>query len=154
MFEVMTMVYREFIMDLFWVPEEYYLTQCISADFKMGAGIALQFNRHFNMRNRLLEKYGRSFVDRWDAFDEHGTCLLEGRVFNLITKKNYWMKPTYDTLKSALNAMKTMVKNNPNVNKIAMPKIGCGLDGLSWSKVSKIIQEVFGELDVEILICK
>lgn len=36
---------------------------------------------------------------------------------------------------------------------IAMPKIGCGLDKLEWSKVKAIIEEVFAGTDIEILIC-
>lgn len=148
------MTYKEEARDLFSVSDDYYFAQCISADFAMGAGIAVQFNKHFDTKNRLINKYGHSFEDRWDAFNEHGTCLLEGRVYNLITKKKHWFKPTYDTLKSALKAMRTMVINNPDVRKIAMPQIGCGLDQLQWDKVSEIIKEVFGELDVEILICK
>ena len=148
------MLYKEEVRDLFSVSDDYYFAQCISADFAMGAGIAMQFNRYFDTKNKLIDKYGHSFEDRWDAFNEHGSCLLEGRVYNLITKKKAWMKPTYDTLKAALLAMKDMVANNPDVRKIAMPQIGCGLDRLQWDNVSEIIKEVFGELDVEILICK
>ena len=148
------MLYKEEVRDLFSVSDDYYFAQCISADFAMGAGIAMQFNKHFDTKTKLIKRYGFSFEDRWDAFNEHGTCLLEGRVYNLITKKKHWLKPTYDTLKAALNAMRTMVINNPDVKKIAMPQIGCGLDKLQWDKVSEIIKEVFGELDVEILICK
>lgn len=38
------------------------------------------------------------------------------------------------------------------VKKIAMPKIGSGLE-LQWNKVSEIIQEVFKDTDIEILVC-
>lgn len=37
--------------------------------------------------------------------------------------------------------------------KLAMPRIGCGLDKLEWSKVKAIIEEVFADTDVEILVC-
>ena len=39
------MTYKEEYRDLFSAPDEYYFAQCISADFKMGAGIALQFKK-------------------------------------------------------------------------------------------------------------
>ena len=39
------------------------------------------------------------------------------------------------------------------VKKIAMPKIGCGLDRLNWNIVRSIIKEVFEDTDIEILIC-
>ena len=38
--------------------------------------------------------------------------------------------------------------------KLAMPKIGCGLDRLDWDEVYDIICEVFEDTDVEILICE
>ena len=41
-----------------------------------------------------------------------------------------------------------------NINKIAMPIIGCGLDRLEWNKVSQIIQDLFCDIDIEILVCK
>lgn len=40
------MIYKYEECDLFCVPSNYYLVQCISADFAMGAGIAVQFNKH------------------------------------------------------------------------------------------------------------
>lgn len=40
------------------------------------------------------------------------------------------------------------------VIKIAMPIIGCGLDKLSWNKVSDIIKDVFMNTNMEILVCK
>ncbi len=41
---------------------------------------------------------------------------------------------------------------------MALPKIGCGLeigcglDGLSWERVSKMIQDVFMDLDMTIVV--
>ena len=138
---------------MFLVDYDYYFAQCISADFAMGAGIALQFNRYFNMKEKLMDKY-YSWIDRWDQFpEERGTCILEGRVYNLITKRNYWNKPTIDTMRSALKSMKVCVQNNPEVKKIAMPKIGCGMDKLDWSAVRAAIQEIFADVNVEILVC-
>ena len=41
------MEFREEKRDLFSVPDDYYLAHCISADFAMGKGIAVEFNRRF-----------------------------------------------------------------------------------------------------------
>ena len=40
------MFYKEEKRDLFSVSDSWYLAQCVSADFAMGAGIAVQFNKH------------------------------------------------------------------------------------------------------------
>lgn len=148
------MIYKEEVRDLFSVPDDYYLAHCISADFGMGKGIVVEFNKRFDMKNKLISKY-HDFIRYWDdpMGECRGTCVLEGKVFNLITKRNYWNKPTYETLIQSLQHMKTLVINN-DVKKIAMPVIGCGLDRLNWDKVSEIINEIFNDIDVEVLICK
>jgi hypothetical protein len=146
------MTYREEKRDLFSVPDDYYLAQCISADFGMGMGIAVEFNKRFDMKRKLISKYA-NWLRYWDMTEEQqGTCLLEGRVFNLITKRNYWEKPTYKTITKALQAMCVLAKNN-GVKKIAMPMIGCGLDKRHWDKISPIIQVTFSDMDIEVLIC-
>lgn len=146
------MIYKEETRDLFAVPEEYYLAHCISADFKMGKGIAVEFNKRFDMKKILENKYP-NFIYLWNHHDWDYHCILEGRVFNLITKERYFQKPDYAGISGALLLMKALsVKNK--ISKIAMPIIGCGLDKLEWNKVSDIIKHVFSDTDIEILICK
>jgi len=36
---------------------------------------------------------------------------------------------------------------------LAIPLLGCGLDKLKWEKVSKMIQEVFQDDDLTIIVC-
>ena len=72
-------------------------------------------------------------------------------VYYLVTKEKYWHKPTYATLTSSLQAMKAhCVKQG--TTEVAMPTIGCGLDGLSWPKVCEIIRDVFRETDVAVTV--
>ena len=139
------MIYKEELKDLFSVPNNYYLAHCISSDYALGAGIAVEFNKRFNMRKKLQEKHH----SKW----EYGECVLIERILNLITKEKYWHKPTYKSITEALTNMKEICLAN-NINKIAMPIIGCGLDRLKWEKVSEIIQQVFKDTDIEILVCR
>lgn len=145
------MLFRQEQMDLFTVSDDYYLAQCISADFGMGKGIAVEFNKRFNMKNILQTKY-TNYIDIFHKEKLIGDCILEGRVFNLITKERYYDKPTYKSITVALERMKTICDKN-NIHKIALPMIGCGLDKLVWSEVMSIIIEVFRYTDVEILAC-
>lgn len=146
------MVYNEEIRDLFTVPEDYYLAHCISADFGMGKGIVVEFNRRFNMKQILQTKYP-DFLNQWSHLNWTYHCLLEGRVFNLITKERYFHKPTYETMYGALLTMKRLAEQN-GVTKIAMPIIGCGLDRLNWDVVKYYVRRVFQDTDIEILVCK
>lgn len=146
------MVYNEKIMDLFSVPDEYYLAHCISADFGMGKGIVIEFNNRFNMKRKLKSKYP-NYLKEYSEENRCGDCILDGRVLNLITKERYYQKPTYKSLEQSLQAMKNICLHR-KVQKIAMPMIGCGLDKLEWDRVSQIIKNIFGDTDMEILICR
>lgn len=145
------MLYIEEIRDLFEVPKEYYLAHCISADFGMGKGIVVEFNKRFNMKRRLQSKYP-DFINEWHRYKYSFSCILEDRVFNLITKERYWHKPTYESLRGSLCIMKS-IATQKGINKIAMPVIGCGLDKLQWQIVSDIIKETFIDTSIEILVC-
>jgi hypothetical protein len=40
-----------------------------------------------------------------------------------------------------------------DITKLAMPLIGCGLDKLEWANVKDIIEDVFNDMNIEILVC-
>ena len=146
------MTYREDRKDLFTVPEDYYLAHCISADFGMGKGIVVEFNKRFDMKRKLQTKYP-DYLNQYTHKRIGDDCLLEGRVLNLITKERYFQKPTIITMRLALEKMKQICLEN-DIKKIAMPVIGCGLDRLDWNDVSEQIKSVFTNTEVEILVCK
>lgn len=146
------MIYREEVRDLFSVPEDYYLAHCISADFGMGKGIVIEFNKRFDMKNRLQRKYP-DYLNKYTHHRLGGDCILEGRVLNLVTKERYFHKPTIITMRLVLQKMKKICIEN-NITKVAMPTIGAGLDRLSWSAVSDQIHLIFDDTDIEILVCK
>lgn len=146
------MIYREENMDLFSVSDDYYLAHCISADFDMGRGIVVEFNRRFDMKRKLQSEYP-NYLSQYTHKRIGGDCILEGKVFNLITKERYFHKPTIITMRLALEKMKQVCLEN-NIKKIAMPVIGCGLDRLNWNDVSEQIKSVFTDMHVEILVCK
>lgn len=143
------MRYTEKQVDLFTEEADCYV-QCISSDLVMGAGIAVGFNHNFDMKGRMVSKYG-SLIHKWKDADT-GFCVYEAPVYNLITKRFVWEKPTLDTLRSALIDLREQLKSS-DFKKVVMPKIGCGLDRLNWADVSKMIKEVFEDLDIEIVVC-
>ena len=144
------MTFAEKEQDIFELSnkDNYYFVQCISSDFKMGKGIALEFNRIFNCKNELVKEF-KNF--KWE---NTGRCIKAKNsiVFHLITKNRYWDKPTYRTLKESLMELKTLCLEQ-NIKKLVMPKIGCGLDKLQWNTVKENIIKIFNDTDIEILIC-
>ncbi|WP_143322734.1 macro domain-containing protein [Clostridium sp. HBUAS56010] len=138
--------------DLFSVSEDYYLAHCIGADFGMGKGIVVEFNKRFNMKHILQRSYP-DYLNQWTHTQRIGDCILQGRVFNLITKERYYQKPTYRSLANALIEMRDLCCKY-HIDKIAMPKIGCGLDRLKWDQVKGLIDDIFRGCDIEILVCE
>ena len=147
------MKYNVMVGDLFDMDKEYTLAHCISSDFVMGGGIAKLFTNK-GVKQTLMEN---EEVGKWEG---HGYCLpclmndngVEKSVINLVTKEKVYHKPTYDTLRDALEDMKDVLAGKDNV-RLAMPAIGCGLDGLQWDKVQNIIKDVFKDTNYEIDIC-
>ena len=143
------MIIREEKRDLFTVPQGYYLAHCISGDYALGAGIATQFVEVYNMRYKLHSQYPIPDAEKYANVEK---ALLVDNVFNLVTKARCFHKPTYDSLYETLVDMKDQCEEW-DITKIAIPYIGCGLDQLEWDKVRDIIEDVFEDTDVEILVC-
>lgn len=138
------MQFHEREQDLFELGDEYTLVHCISADARMGKGIAVQFRERFGLEN-LQEQAKQEPL-------EIGRCYPVGRTMNLVTKEKFSNKPTYQSLTNAVESMRDVCVKD-GITKLAMPRIGCGLDRLKWEKVSPIIQEAFADTDVEIIVC-
>ena len=130
--------------DLFSAPNSASLAHCISRDCKLGAGIAKIFRQRFG---RIDELKSMNVM-----VGGVGPIRVNERfIYNLVTKEHYWGKPTYECLKKSLFAMKEHAIKH-NVLEICMPRIGCGLDKLEWSKVMTILGEVFGGGAIHIVI--
>jgi hypothetical protein len=138
------LIFDEQDKDLFEVSNDYFLAHCISSDCVLGAGIAVGFEKRFSLREKLLALS--------EDKRQSPACVKIGRVFNLITKTRYYNKPTYDTVKASLLQMKEQALKK-GIKKIAMSRIACGLDNLTWNKVKRIIIEVFTDTDIDITIC-
>lgn len=135
------MIMIEIEKDLFTLPENHHLVHCISADCKLGAGIAKEFEQRYNLRGPLREL----------PVYMPG-CVYIGKIFNLVTKTRYYHKPTYKNLQMSLRMLNEWVKKE-NIKFLGMPRIGTGLDKLHWNKVKKLIEEEFKGTNVTITVC-
>lgn len=129
--------------------EKDIYAHCVSEDFVMGKGIAKTFKQLFpelKVKDRLIANYRRRKYRRLLVVP-----CKKALVANLITKRYYYNKPTLETLEESLNELKEYAKDN-GIKRILMPKIGCGLDGLKWEKVKLIINEIFADVNIEILV--
>lgn len=133
--------YKEIRYNLFSLDDKYFLAHCISADARMGAGIALEFTKKKHevkqLRNQQLE-VGRTYLTK--------------KVFNLVSKKVYHGKPSYETISLCIQDLAQQCVDN-NVLYLGLPKIGCGLDRLSWPMVKETIIHNFENTDIHIVVC-
>jgi len=137
-------VYEEIKGDLFNATSTTSLAHCVSEDLAMSKGIAAIFKQKFGG----LEQLKQQGITTGDvAILDKGTRF----IYYLVTKARYFNKPTYVSLESSLIMMRQHCVEN-NIKDLAMPKIGCGLDRLEWSKVKDIILSVFGNTAIKIKI--
>jgi hypothetical protein len=122
------------------------LAHCVSKDFKMGKGIAVEFKKRFGRVEELkghncnVGKVTFLYIPDQDRF-----------IYYLITKEKYYEKPTLQTLRSSLISLKDlMIKHNKTT--LSIPKIGCGLDRLLWEDVESLIKEVFSNTDIKLYV--
>lgn len=120
------------------------LAHCVSADLVMGRGIAVEFKNRFGNIDKLKKQspnVGKSL-----------SLFCENRfIFYLVTKQKYFQKPTMETLKETLIDMRKQMKAL-NIQNLSMPRIGCGLDRLSWPNCLNLIKNVFEKDNVIITI--
>ena len=116
------------------------LAHCKSSEFKMTAGIDRSFKRKFPY-NFPESTNSPLFVQQLD----------DRFIYHLVTKKRFFQKPTYDSLRQSLEAM-TSHANKHKVSQISMPKAGCGLDRLEWYKVERLIKESCAQSDFTITV--
>lgn len=140
------MTYKEEQRNIFTLnPEDYTFVHCISADFALGRGIALEMQRHFKTRDMILQNAKPFSIPV-------GHCIYTKPVLSMITKGRAQSLPTYETMYGALFHLRKAV-DQLGIEAIAMPLIGCGLDKLKWPIVRALIKDIFDDCDIEILVC-
>lgn len=120
------------------------LGHCVSRDYVMGAGIAVEFKRRFKRVEKL--KAQNTPVGGCSVLNINGRY-----IFYLVTKEKCYQKPTYESLIKSLKAMRSYCREN-HITSVSIPKIGCGLDRLDWSNVKKILIELFQDENMHITV--
>ena len=128
--------------------EDVYV-HCISSDFALGAGIAKTFREKFPIfverKQEMVHKFPRAKLSGLFSVATEGHIIV-----NLVTKKNYWDKPTYNSMETSLRSLRQYLMQRPHIKRVLMPRIGCGLDRLEWSRVRVMIENILENVDVEV----
>ena len=117
--------------DIFRKPRPNF-AQCVYSDLAMSAGIATQFicifPEMFQLRKTHLNLKPGSLIAFFIASSNNW-------VYNLLTTRNFFDKPTHFDLQKCLCRMKSHMLQNSN-NEFRSPQIGCGLDKVEYKIVS------------------
>lgn len=130
--------------DLFDTLPDMTLAHCVSEDLAMKKGIALEFRRKFGnvkelkSQNRKVTEIAMIQVE-------------QRRLLYIITKNSFWQKPNYETLFDSLQNLKIFCIEN-SIDKLACPRLGCGLDGLKWDIVRNMLRFIFHSSPVHIIV--
>lgn len=145
--------------DVTTLPIRYVIAHCISVDCAMGAGVVVPIKNKFKNVKSACIKYTQTKDNALGTAFRYELSNV-GVVYNMFSKDKVYQKAgvgiSYSQymkqLKECLYDMKKqMLENNETI--LGIPKIGCGLDRGKWSDVKAIIQEVFEDTDINILVC-
>lgn len=114
----------------------------------MGAGLALQFKQRFPENFRAYQRacqLGR--VKLGEVFVFGGDPI----IFNLPTKGHWREKSTLPSV--ALGVKDLRAKSESlGLEKVALPKVGCGLGGLPWETVRRALEGILADSKVEFVV--
>lgn len=138
-------VTKEQHQDLLLLPEEYSLASCISSQLGRPAGLADVIQRRFGhcaiLRSRVPAPGEVLGVEDGNRF-----------VFYLVTRGPTDQPADYRMLWEVLHRLREEVLAK-NIQKLAMPKLECRRGHLDWRIVRSMVEVVFENTGVEILVC-
>lgn len=120
------------------------LAHCVSADFHMSAGIAVEFKRRYHHKQALL-------TEGWEVGQVARKTHGKNYVFYMVTKERYFHKPAYADLWKTLTQLARWAELL-GLSTMSIPPISCVRDKLNWLVVRKMIEEAFDGSDITITV--
>lgn len=118
----------------------------------MGGGLAAAFARRWPWMNEDYNKYCEE--KKLTPGGIHVYVIdKDCYVFNVATKDHWLQDSKYEWIVTGLKNI-AIEANRYGITSVAVPALGCGLGGLQWDRVKKIIEEIAPEywssLEVEV----
>lgn len=140
--------------DLF-TTEATYIGHGVNCMGLMGAGVAKTVREKFPQtyeEYQYMCSHNYLIVGDFFPYDENGKVIV-----NLATQYRPGPDATYEAVFGALTKFSKQASTprriTKNGNVIAIPEIGCGIGGLEWPVVKKIIllvEEIYPEIEYEV----
>lgn len=141
---------REVDSDLFGLNVDALAHGCNTQGI-MNAGIAREFRKRYPA---MFDEY-RDYCNTglFKPSEVHFYRNPEGRphIINIATQLNIGDSARLEYAEGGFGNIRENYKRW-KINSLGMPRIGCGLGGLDWNDVRGLVENVFGTLDLEVLI--
>lgn len=116
----------------------------------MGKGIALEFkNRfphNFTVYKEACEKGNLKTGFVLPVAENDGRIIL-----NFPTKAHWKDASKYEYIETGLKSLKEQIKIY-GLKSVAIPPLGCGLGGLEWAKVRRMIENELSSVNIQIYV--
>jgi O-acetyl-ADP-ribose deacetylase (regulator of RNase III)/uncharacterized protein YwgA len=139
----------KFIVDDILESKASCLVNTVNCEGFMGKGIAYQFKKKFPENEKFYKKKcqkGEMKIGEILIFKENGKFIA-----NFPTKNKWREKSEYSFIEKGLDDLQKKIISN-KIDSVAIPPLGCGNGGLSWSDVKMIIQEKLDGINSEIIV--
>lgn len=134
--------YAEVPMNLLMVPQGWVVCFATDSNVNMEVGLPKLINDTFHLEKRLTET----------TFSRVGTTTIVGNVAMLIAKESCYDRADEDYLRGALWDLRKKCEDY-GIDRLAMPKLCCGNNGMKWKVVKKMIKETFKGSDIFVMVC-
>lgn len=129
--------------DIFDKP--YHLVHCISKDKTLSKGFAKQINSIFKSKLYLEKK----------NLNINEICVQpihdKYKLFHLVTKTEFYSKPCMEDINKCLIKLRDYCIHN-DIFELHMPKICSGLDMQNFKEIENLIENIFQESHIQIVI--
>jgi O-acetyl-ADP-ribose deacetylase (regulator of RNase III) len=119
----------------------------------MGKGLALQFKERFPENFNAYKEackntevtIGKMHIYRYDHL------AVNRYIVNFPTKRHWKDRSYINDIEEGLKDLQQVI-NRLNIKSIAIPALGCGLGGLPWKDVSRVINDGLTQNDAKIIV--
>ena len=129
------------------LQEPNSIAHCISADARMSKGFVDFLSHRISGQRSTCRKTRLFMVQVYPFWGSTGKRY----IYNLVTTEWFCDEPNLSTLSKTLEAM-TILESTIGVSTIASPKLRCGLDQINWQEVVKLLPDIFGYAEVQIVV--
>lgn len=117
----------------------------------MNAGIALEFKQRYPQMYQEYIRYCKTGLFNPGDIHFYRSEDSKPHVINIATQLDRRTPAQLSYIERGFNNIESNYKAW-GISSLGMPHIGCGLGGLDWQDVSKVVKKVFGTSRLDVLV--